>query len=100
MTALPPTIPSSITTVEKLALWCTLILSETAYTHTLYERQGVLSNSVDYLYTRSQPGQPIAICRLIIPLSETSSLPASAKPWNLAEEIPGSTAAPAYYASN
>jgi hypothetical protein len=100
MTTLPSTIPSSISTVEEMVLWCTLILSETAYSETIYERQGVLSNYVDYLYTRSQVGTPIAICRIIVPLSETSGLAPSAKPWNLAQEIVGSTAPPAYYATN
>lgn len=100
MTAKPSSVPSNITTLEQTLVWAIMTGNECFPSQFFSERAGVSSWAVEAQISKSPDGKRFFVGRCVIPLAVDSGLPAGAKPWIAALEIPGGIVVPAYYTSN
>lgn len=99
MTAVIAT-PSNCTRQEQKVMNAIMALDFATPTQSMLERPNLVSFNCEWFLTKTPDGVQIFVGRVVLPLDDVSAIPAGAKPWIQARDIPQSAIIPAYYSTN
>jgi hypothetical protein len=99
MTAVIAT-PSNITRQEQKVMNAIMALDFSQPKGAILERPNLVSFYAEWQMIKSPDGIEVFVGRVVLPLDNVSAIPAGAKPWIQAQDLPQAATIPAYYSTN
>ncbi len=92
--------PSNITRQEQKVMNSIMALDFSQPKNAILERPNLVSFYSEWQLIKSPDGVELFVGRVVLPLDNVAVIPANAKPWIQAQDLPQGATIPAYYSTN